>query len=38
MTDNNIQIPPVLGNIPNYYEDAAYRAYLNEDAAPLPPG
>ena len=38
MADNNIPIPPNAGQVPEYDGDAAYRAYLNAVAPPIPIG
>jgi len=38
MGDNNIPITPDAGQDPEYVGDAAYRAYLNAVAPPIPPG
>jgi len=38
MADNNIPIPPNAEQDPEYDGDAAYRAYLNAVAPPIPPG
>jgi len=38
MADNNIPIPPNAEQVPEYDGDAAYRAYLNAVAPPIPIG
>ena len=38
MAENNIHNPPALGHDLEYDGDAAYRAYLNSVAPPVPPG
>ena len=38
MADNNIPIPPNAGQVPEYDRDAAYSAYLNAVAPPIPLG
>jgi len=38
MANNNVPIPPDAGQDPAQDSDAAYRAYFDAVASPIPPG